>query len=105
MKNKKLLGLFLLCLLVTAVIPSLCFANATMPWDTPLTNLQNDLQGPVATGVVVIVIIMTGLMIAFGEAGAAGRKMMQIVFGIACALGGVKVIIPIFGSVATGLLF
>jgi type IV secretory pathway VirB2 component (pilin) len=103
-KNKKILGLFILCLLVTAVIPSLCFASE-MPWDTPLKSLQDNLQGPVATGVTVIVIVMTGLMIAFGEAGAAGRKMLQIVFGLACALQGATVVSSLFGKGVTGILF
>ncbi len=87
------------------MIPAVSFAaTGTMPWDGPIENIMNDLTGPVAQGVTVIIIVATGLMIAFGEAGAAGRKMLQIVFGIACALGAVDVVKSVFGK-STGALF
>jgi len=105
MKSKKNLILFLFCLTVITIIPTICFAS--MPWDTPLTTIKDDLTGPVAQGVTVITIVITGLMIAFGEGGAAGRKMMQIVFGMACALGGAQVISSVFSSStsSSGVIF
>lgn len=104
MKNKKMMMLFIVMAVMT-LIPTMCFAS--MPWDTPLSNLKNDLTGPVAQGITVITIVITGLMIAFGEGGAAGRKMMQIVFGMACALGGAQAITAVFASStnASGVIF
>ena len=36
-------------------------AGGALPWDTPLTTLQNDLQGPVAHAVTTAAIIGVGL--------------------------------------------
>lgn len=105
MKNQKRnLVLILMVLVVTSMLPAVCSATA-MPWDSPLTSLKENLSGQVATAVVVITIVITGLMIAFGEAGAAGRKMIQIVFGFALALGGASGVMAIFGTQTTGVIF
>ena len=62
-------------------------AGAAMPWDTPLTNLLNNLQGTVARIAITVAIVLTGLIFAFGEAGSGLRKVMSIAFGGALALG------------------
>ncbi len=62
-------------------------AGSAMPWDTPLTNLLNNLQGTVARIAITIAIVLTGLIFAFGEAGSGLRKVMGIAFGGALALG------------------
>lgn len=62
-------------------------AGASMPWDTPLTNLLNNLQGTVARIAITVAIVLTGLIFAFGEAGSGLRKVMSIAFGGALALG------------------
>ena len=46
-----------------------------LPWDTPLTTLQNDLQGPVAHAVTTSAIIGTGIMWSVSEHGTGVRKM------------------------------
>ena len=62
-------------------------AGTPMPWDTPLNNLLNNLQGTVARIAITIAIVLTGLIFAFGEAGSGLRKVMSIAFGGALALG------------------
>ncbi len=62
-------------------------AGTAMPWDTPLTNLLNNLQGTVARIAITVAIVLTGLIFAFGEAGSGLRKVMGIAFGGALALG------------------
>ncbi len=42
-------------------------AGGTLPWDGPLTTLQNDLQGPVAHAVTTAAIIGTGIMWSVSE--------------------------------------
>ncbi len=76
-------------LLVVAVpeLASATPAGSAMPWDTPLTNLLNNLQGTVARIAITIAIVLTGLIFAFGEAGSGLRKVMGIAFGGALALG------------------
>jgi type IV secretion system protein VirB2 len=62
-------------------------AGSAMPWDTPLTNLLNNLQGTVARIAVTVAIVITGLVFAFGEAGSGLRRVAAIALGGALALG------------------
>jgi type IV secretory pathway VirB2 component (pilin) len=62
-------------------------AGTAMPWDTPLTNLLNNLQGTVARIAVTVAIVLTGLVFAFGEAGSGLRRVAAIALGGALALG------------------
>jgi type IV secretion system protein VirB2 len=73
-----------LALLVMATAP----AHATgsgMPWEQPLNQILTSVQGPVAKVVSVIVIIITGLTLAFGETSGGFRRLIQIVFGLSIA--------------------
>jgi type IV secretion system protein VirB2 len=60
-------------------------AGTNMPWEQPLQQILDSVQGPVAKIVAVIVIIVTGLTWAFGETAGGFRKMIQIVFGLSIA--------------------
>jgi type IV secretion system protein TrbC len=42
-------------------------AGSGMPWEAPLTQVLESIEGPVARIVAVIVIITTGLSLAFGD--------------------------------------
>jgi type IV secretion system protein TrbC len=42
-------------------------AGSNMPWEQPLNQILESIQGPVAKVISVIVIIVTGLTLAFGE--------------------------------------
>ena len=41
-----------------------------MPWEQPLTQILDSVQGPVAKVISVIIIVITGLTLAFGETSA-----------------------------------
>jgi type IV secretory pathway VirB2 component (pilin) len=60
-------------------------AGSNMPWEQPLTQILSSIQGPVAKVVSVIVIVMTGLTLAFGETSGGFRRLIQIVFGLSIA--------------------
>ena len=60
-------------------------AGANMPWEAPLQSILDSVQGPVAKIVAVIVIIVTGLSLAFGDTSGGFRKLIQIVFGLSIA--------------------
>lgn len=80
--------LFTAFLVLVGAEPALATpAGTAMPWDTPLTNLLNNLQGTVARIAITVAIVLTGLIFAFGEAGSGLRKVMGIAFGGALALG------------------
>ena len=57
-------------------------AGSGMPWEEPLQKVLESVQGPVAKIVAVIIIITTGLTLAFGETAGGFRRLIQIVFGL-----------------------
>ena len=61
-------------------------AGSGMPWEQPLQQVLESVQGPVAKIVaVIIIIVITGLTLAFGESSGGFRRLIQIVFGISIA--------------------
>src|SRR3546814_5875731 len=54
-------------------------AGSGMPWEEPLQRILESVQGPVAKIVAVIIIIVTGLTLAFGETSGGFRRLIQIV--------------------------
>lgn len=74
------------------------FASSTgLPWESPLQKILDSLSGPVAKILGVIAIVITGLGIAFGEAGSGMRKLFQIVFGLSIAFTAASLITTLFG--------
>ena len=60
-------------------------AGTGMPWEQPLQQILDSVQGPVAKILAVAVIILTGLTLAFGETAGGFRRLIQIVFGLSIA--------------------
>jgi type IV secretion system protein TrbC len=60
-------------------------SGSGMPWEEPLQQVLESVQGPVAKIVAVIIIITTGLTLAFGESSGGFRRLIQIVFGLSIA--------------------
>jgi type IV secretion system protein VirB2 len=60
-------------------------AGSNMPWEQPLQSILDSVQGPVAKIMAVIIIVITGLTLAFGESSGGFRRLIQIVFGISIA--------------------
>lgn len=74
----------LAALLVAITIPAHA-AGSNMPWEAPLQSVLDSIQGPVARIIAVIIIIATGLTLAFGDTSGGFRKLVQIVFGLSIA--------------------
>lgn len=70
----------------SVLLPSAAQAAGTgMPWEQPLQQVLDSVQGPVAKILAVIIIITTGLTLAFGETAGGFRRLIQIVFGLSIA--------------------
>jgi type IV secretory pathway VirB2 component (pilin) len=85
--------------LVTIVLPARALAataGGVLPWDAPLTTLQNDLQGTVAHAIVTAAIIGTGITWSVSEHGTGVRKMSAVAFGGAAALGATQLMTTLF---------
>ncbi|MCK1521198.1 MULTISPECIES: TrbC/VirB2 family protein [unclassified Bradyrhizobium] len=60
-------------------------AGSNMPWEQPLNQILQSVEGPVAKIIAVIIIIVTGLSLAFGDTSGGFRRLVQIVFGLSIA--------------------
>ena len=65
--------------------PAAHAAGSAMPWEAPLQSILESIEGPVAKIVAVIIIIVTGLTLAFGDTSGGFRRLVQIVFGLSIA--------------------
>jgi type IV secretion system protein TrbC len=60
-------------------------AGSSMPWEAPLQSILESIEGPVAKIIAVMIIIITGLTLAFGDTSGGARRLIQIVFGLSIA--------------------
>ena len=60
-------------------------SGSSMPWEQTLQQILQSIEGPVAKIVAVIVIVATGLALAFGDTSGGFRRLIQIVFGLSIA--------------------
>ena len=67
------------------LVPAAHASGSSMPWEAPLQKILQSIEGPVAKIIAVIIIIVTGLTLAFGDTGGGFRKLIQIVFGLSIA--------------------
>lgn len=72
-------------LLLCGLVPAAQAAGSNMPWEAPLQSILDSIQGPVAKIIAVIVIVVTGLTLAFGDTSGGFRRLIQIVFGLSIA--------------------
>ena len=68
-----------------SISPTAEAAGSNMPWEQPLNQILQSVEGPVAKILAVIIIIVTGLTLAFGDTSGGFRRLIQIVFGLSIA--------------------
>ena len=71
-------------------------AGSNMPWEAPLQSVLESIEGPVARIVAVIIIIVTGLSLAFGDTAGGFRRLVQIVFGLSIAFAATSFFLAFF---------
>ncbi|WP_291521433.1 TrbC/VirB2 family protein [Acidithiobacillus sp.] len=68
------------------------FAETTgtsLPWDTPIQDLTNNLTGPVATAISIVAFLAAGAALIFGEElGGIAKKALFVVLGISMIVFG-----------------
>ncbi|MGC2786128.1 MAG: TrbC/VirB2 family protein [Roseiarcus sp.] len=85
-RTRRYLGdLAAIFLISTAFAPAAYAAGSSMPWETPLNQILESVQGTVAKIISVIIITVTGLTLAFGDTSGGFRRLIQIVFGLSIA--------------------
>lgn len=79
-------------------------AGSSMPWEAPLQRILESIEGPVAKIVAVIIIIVTGLTLAFGDTAGGFRRLVQIVFGLSIAFAASSFFLSFFSFGGGALL-
>jgi type IV secretory pathway VirB2 component (pilin) len=92
-----------IALISIAFAPAAYAAGSSMPWETPLNQILESVQGPVAKIISVIIITVTGLTLAFGDTSGGFRRLIQIVFGLSIAFAASSFFLSFF-SFAGGAL-
>jgi type IV secretion system protein VirB2 len=82
--NRRAAAATIACIVTLTSIPAWA-AGSNMPWEQPLNQILQSVEGPVAKILAVIVIIVTGLSLAFGDTSGGFRRLIQIVFGLSIA--------------------
>jgi type IV secretion system protein TrbC len=82
---------------------AIAFMLIGMPWEAPLQRILESIEGPVAKVIAVVIIIVTGLSLAFGDMGGGLRRLLQIVFGLSIAFAATSFFLTFF-SFAGGAL-
>ncbi len=93
-----------LAVIMAALTGTARAAGSNMPWEAPLQSILDSIQGPVAKIVAVIIIIVTGLTLAFGDTSGGFRRLIQIVFGLSIAFAASSFFLSFF-SFSGGALF
>jgi type IV secretion system protein VirB2 len=71
-------------------------AGSGMPWEAPLQRILESIEGPVAKVSAVVIIILTGLSLAFGDMGGGICRLVQIVFGLSIAFAATSFFLTFF---------
>ncbi|MBX9613276.1 MAG: TrbC/VirB2 family protein [Burkholderiales bacterium] len=101
---KPLLHVAVAAALLLAVALPAHAAGSNMPWEAPLQSVLESIQGPVARIIAVIVIISTGLALAFGDTSGGFRKLIQIVFGLSIAFAASSFFLTFFSFTGGAVL-
>jgi type IV secretion system protein TrbC len=72
--------------------------GGAMPWEGPLTAVMDSITGPVARIIAILIIVATGLTLAFGDVGQGFKKLLQILFGLAIAFAAASFFLPLVGG-------
>jgi type IV secretory pathway VirB2 component (pilin) len=84
--------------------PTAYAAGSSMPWEAPLQKVLDSIEGPVAKILAVIIIIVTGLTLAFGDSSGGFRRLIQIVFGLSIAFAASSFFLSFFSFGGGALL-
>ena len=88
-------ALFLGMIITALSVPPAAFA--AMPWESPLKQILDSLQGTTAQTIIIMAIVIAGLAFCIGEAGSFFRRCAAAVFGGAIAIGATSWAPTLFG--------
>lgn len=76
------------------------FAGDALPFDSTIKELQTAISGKFLTGTAIIMIVITCVMLAFGEWGDGFKKIINIVLWLSVAFGATAMVTTLFNGVS-----
>ena len=102
LKNwRKKLFVYFVCLTFSLLKMSSAFASTTggnLPFTSTMNTLKDAISGPFLLAAAIIMIVITCLMLAFGEWGDGFKKIINIVLWLSVAFAATSFITTMFGS-------
>lgn len=77
---------------------------AALPFTSTLTTLKNAITGPFLLAAAMIMVVVTCVMLAFGEWGDGFKKLINIALWLSIAFGVTSFISSLFGSAAVNVV-
>ena len=84
------------CLVLMASTP--VFAGGSLPFASTLTVLKNAITGPFLMAAAMIMVVVTCIMLAFGEWGDGFKKLINVALWLSIAFGATSFINILFPS-------
>ena len=83
--------------------PALASSGGSLPWESPLQQIQQSLTGPVAGFIALAAVAVAGGMLIFGgELNDFARRLMYVVLVAGILLGATQ-IVALFGSTGASI--
>ena len=98
MKRLQTLTLAALIALIQSPAYAAVAGGGGMPWEGPLNAVMESITGPTARIIAILIIVATGLTLAFGDVGQGFKKLLQILFGLAIAFAATTFFLPLVGG-------
>lgn len=77
---------------------SWAYRGSDLPFNSTLDTLKEAISGPFLVASAIIMIVITCLMLAFGEWGDGFKKLINIVLWLSIAFGSVSFVSTMFGA-------
>ena len=81
----------------SAITPTLARADDALPFESTMGVLEKAIAGPFLTSAAIVMVVVTCLMLAFGEWGDGFKRLLNIVLWLSVAFAGAQFIHTMFG--------
>lgn len=80
-------------------------AGGPLPWEGPLAQITDSVQGPILRSIFIFSIIIAGAVMALVDFGQGAKTMLRVVFGLSIALGAVTFFPAFLGGTLGSAVF
>ena len=99
MRTRTILAIALLIVALPLVPAHAASAGGSLPWDTPLQTLSNDIKGPVAFTISLLGLVATGAALLFGgEINEFIRRIIMVVLVISLLVFAANILSTLFAT-------